>query len=318
MVSAEQSEPVWMRGLKFIEAHLDEFAFLSGGLNRELLIRLKPLGELALTASLLCRGTDLAEGLRDRLACLLSFAWGEFGDGKLFIEILEARPDLIVVGSIYPSFERHGLVYEPARELLRQIVRWRGVAALEFPPWRALDLALAWRTMRLPSPWALGRLFPLTWLAQRPEPWLLSDDAAYSITHTVFYMTDFGEHPDCLDVEAQEYLRCWCPAWMEYYRSVSDLDLYAELALALECVGQKEQGFDPERVLAQAQAEDGMIPGPVDSARDLLEGVTDARRRRFLMNYHTTLVGLLASFALSHGLSPATGKARHSGSKQME
>ena len=40
-----------------------------------------------------------------------------------------------------------------------------------------------------------------------------------------------------------------------------------------------------------------MLPGPGLRSQRRLEGIEDPARRRFLENYHTTLAGILASFA---------------------
>ncbi len=310
---------VWGRGLSWIEAHRGYFVLPPGPPDLDDLFPLKVLAELARIAEVLVRSPRLPAHERERVTALSRLAWEQFEEGRLFTTLLTARP-YVVLGTMYSIFERLGYVHTETRALLAQLSGPGRVSARQFPPRGApemsapapfgkdgaavlaLGLALAWRQMGLPSSWSEEGLFPLTWLSRRPPVTTLSDGEAYSLTHVVFFMTDFGDRPEGLNRECREYLRERCPAWMDALQRGANLDLYSELATVLACIGEPLPA-DVEAVLCDAQADDGMLPGPGFRSQRRLEATADPERRLFLENYHTTLAGILASFAATVGLA---------------
>jgi hypothetical protein len=262
---------------------------------------------------------SLPPEVRARTAALLDHAWGAFGQGDLFAEILAVRPDMLMLGSLYSIFDRHGRVHARARSLLeriperpqvarpRQPLDPRGRVRLgsDSPAVVALGLAEAWRCLGLPSRWSPEKLFPRTLLALRPEG-TIATEAAYSITHTVYFMTDFGNRPHALDARSRDYLREACPRWMAAFLDVPNYDIFSELAFALTCCGWHERDAEVETTLARVQEAGGAVPGPDlshDGSPPPLAPPTFAR------HYHSTLVALLASFGATAGLaaSPSQG-----------
>jgi len=292
---------VWFRAIDFLNANKKEFKLPLGPLSDETLQRLKPLGELALVSSLLLHRKDVAEPQRKYCRNFLTFAWSELRRGEVFVEVLEARPDLVILGSIYPCFEEHGYRNDRAKQLFELLVASRSISSIEFPAWRGLDLAYACDRMGIRSRWNLGDIFPSTWLARHPEPWLFGEETAYAVTHTVFYMTAFGLKPTGLGSKTTRYLKTWGPVWLAYFYEIKNFDLFAEIALSLECIGERNPSIEGR--LRAVQRADGSIPGPAGSAKYILQKGQSQKRQRFLRNYHTTLVSLLASFASRHGLA---------------
>ena len=131
---------------------------------------------------------------------------------------------------------------------------------------------------------------------------------AYSLTHAVFFMTDWGADPDGLPAAERGYLAENAPRWMDAFRAQGHFDLYAELAAAVCCAGASAPP-EAEAVLRGAQQPDGAVPGPAERVAERTRGVEDAQRRRFIAAYHTTLAALLASFALTAGLARSRGPA---------
>ena len=127
----------------------------------------------------------------------------------------------------------------------------------------------------------------------------MDDGQAYSLTHAVFFMTDFGSRPEGLPPACRDHFAHNAQGWAQAFRGRSNHDLFAELALACCCAGGEAPWA--ERGLSTVQAEDGMVPGPGLRSPQLVAGAT-VERRRFLENYHTTLAAIMASFAVTVGL----------------
>jgi hypothetical protein len=133
-----------------------------------------------------------------------------------------------------------------------------------------------------------------TWLEALPEPWTLTNDIAYALTHDVFYITDFGFKPHRLAVQMREYITTWLPTWLFIYWRQSSWDIFAELIMVAACIKKTRAVRSEMRQLISAQHQNGMTPGPSNSAKSLLRDYHSEARVSFLQNYHTTLVSLMA------------------------
>lgn len=117
----------------------------------------------------------------------------------------------------------------------------------------------------------------------------LADD--YALTHTVFYVTDFGRRP-------------WPPtlAHLDVVSAVLDLlstraerdhnlDLLAEYLLARQMLGLRGGRARRESdLLSAAQQESGYWPGPADLVETLQKEEMSPQEVEFFIHYHTTLV----------------------------
>jgi hypothetical protein len=138
-----------------------------------------------------------------------------------------------------------------------------------------------------------GTTLSLTWLGACPEPWFFSNEIGYSVTHVVFYTTDFGARPHALDPEARAYLEVWIPVWLRILEENENWDLTAELSMVADCI-RLEMEDDPLLNLTRHQHRTGYIPGPSTAGAALVRPDDDIERVAFLANYHTTLVSLMA------------------------
>lgn len=325
---------MWESGLAWLEGQRSGFALPRGPAPE--MFRLKALGELAAIAEVMWRRREALPEAGRRAHVLLEFAWDEFERGETFTRVLDVRP-YPVLGTMYAVFERLGWRHEPTRERLARLGQ---PGALKAAPRReppeppdsepvaaqygadgvavlCLGLALAWERLGLAAPWQRGRLYPLTRLArQAPGPELSVPDA-YSLTHTVFFMTDWGAQPEGVPAAERAYLAERVPGWMRDYRAQGHFDLYAELAAVLSCAALPPPA-EAEDVLAGARDPDGSIRGPEQRVRERTRGLDDPDRRRFVSAYHTTLASTLASFGLRVGLAraaqPATATTATEGS----
>lgn len=286
-------ELIARRALSWTLERCDEFRLPSPDDPRFAML-LKPLGELALTASVLRQCADAVPEMAAPAERLLRHCWSEFREGEVLAETVRDEPALLVLVAIYVPLREAGLRSQRFERTVRALVRMRGISRLEFPAWRELELALALAALDIDSPWDAEAAYARTWLAGRPEPWLLCTSAAYSVTHTVFYRTAFGAVRSAIPKVDLQYLVTWLPLWFEHYASAGDFDIASEIITLARCIGATDLG-DWSARLRTHQREDGMVPGPAGRGGGLEPACIDPRRRTFLDNYHTTLVALMAA-----------------------
>jgi hypothetical protein len=263
------------------------------------------ISELALTAELVHRlskkNSVVATHCPDA-EDVLAFCWEQLRGGDALHDLMRKYPDLFAAVSTYATFRSASYNNADMERLIRHLVLSRGVASLEFPPWRGLDIALALRHLKITGPWDERKLLAATWLNAEPEPWLLSESAAYSLTHTVFYVTDFGFLQAGLPKRLQAYLLTYLPVWCEYFNNHENFDLLSEMLMVSACLpAHLEELGQYWTYLAHQQRGNGLVPGPVDLS--VTENLNEQMRTRasFWAHYHTTLVTIMAgALTLSH------------------
>ena len=309
-----QAEEVWVRGLSWLEANPAVFEVPEGRPGRDHLPAIKAAGELGRLAEVLLRRRDLPAAVRGHVRTLLFRAWAAFREGRLFAELLEDRPELLIVASLYAPFHRSGLMHRRTASLLgghstrpdsdaRGLRRCRVPAevdskrgrrrpqvryAEDAPAIVALALADAHRVLGRPERSSVPDLLARTLLGRlvvrTPDPAFVS-----SVAHAAYFATDFGARPREIPEQGRMYLRRQGPGWIATCRSRGDLDACAQLGLALACAGEEPAAAGVEAILHEAQLPDGSIPGSPALA------------------YHATVTGVLASFALTVGLARQPG-----------
>lgn len=271
------------KGLDWIDQNQKYFKLTSLGTSSDAKIKaVKPIGELVLAANLLSNW-NIEKPWAERQ---LNHSWASLEEGGVLLQMLLARPDLIVISTVYASFKENGFVNTKLNRLISFLSSTACCLSIEFPRWRQLDLEHGLSALDLkafPSDAHLG-----TWISGLPEPWLLTDDIAYAVTHEVFYITDFGNRPDNLPQDIRAYVSRWLNLWIKMYLERSNFDLIAEFVMVGLCVGLEDKMQDSILLLIQAQHDDGYFLGP---------GIipnTPSPEKIFFHNYHTTLVSLLA------------------------
>lgn len=282
--------------LSWIESNLSRFGVSASGDDLTLVEEVKPLAELSLACDLISR-----TGVRSRFGRqfisfskdVLANCWDELDRGEHLRHLLLRYPDLFSLVTVYPPFRRAGFRNADLDRSIESIVEDPGIRALEFPAWRLIDFAVALRALGFRSPWRPAEEFGRTWLGQAPPPWMMSESAAYSLTHTVFYMTDFGFMPEGLPKRARVYVSKWFGPWSRYFARAPNFDLLGEFLMVGYCLDIK-QVPDLLKYLLAAQGRNGAVCGPEAILTNLGSRVSE-KQRRFLRDYHTTLVALMAS-----------------------
>ncbi|TDV53932.1 DUF6895 family protein [Actinophytocola oryzae] len=260
---------------------------------------LKPVGELALVAGVLVRegvtGSRHAASARQ----LLDFAWHDLLEGGDLLDRCQ-RENAPAPGpaEIYASFHDRGYRHPRLEESLRVLVSGlRAPSVVEISPLRRLSVATAEHQLGMRSSDDLERLLRDTWLGRLPEPWLVDQVVAYTITHTVFYLTDWGTHPDRLPAEIAEYLQLWMPVWKRDCARRRLWDLLGEWLVVDACLPDPVLDTEHWRMLASVQTPEGALPDEGDLPVGDSQAVFDAA-------YHPTLVtAFAATLATSRALT---------------
>jgi hypothetical protein len=168
---------------------------------------------------------------------------------------------------------------------------------VERPPHRLLELRWlldsADLAHRLPS---YGVLCRASNLGRQVNPIYLSDYDIYSITHTLFYLTDFGRLPETQLSSVRRRRACEIVGKllaMQIYRG--NWDLVGELLLSHHCLRATSDFYASGwQALLAAQWPDGAVPGP-NYRSQATEGMNDTDRQSYVFKhcYHTTLVAAL-------------------------
>ncbi len=274
--------------LSWAESHLEQFGIRAHARDdHERVLLLKPLSELALTASLLGR----EPGLRERCRRIVEWSWEETDRGACLLRITSARPELVESVGLYASAYSFGHRDDLLHDWFGHLARSALITGLEIPAWRSTALRHNLARLGLaeaPQVSAAG-----SWLGALPEPWTISDTTGYPMTHEVFYLTDFGARPQALSPDTVAYLAQWLPAWWRCVGDSGNHDLGAELVMVAACAAIPVADSALAELLARVRP-DGSVAGPPGAGGALPCPPEDGARRVFLRDYHTTLVTLLA------------------------
>lgn len=135
-------------------------------------------------------------------------------------------------------------------------------------------------------------------------------EEAYSVTHLLFYLTDFGHQPPSALQRPVATILAELEGWLLRYLDREDYDLAGELLMAWP---QLRAPWDPSaafafRVLARVEDEVGVLPcGNVDLAH--MADLDPAERSRYARatGYHTAFVmGFLCAATARHTPMPPT------------
>ena len=122
-------------------------------------------------------------------------------------------------------------------QTLRLVHRWGYPAITETVPYRVLNNQyFLWKSGLTRHEPSWQTLYKRTILARAHCIAYLDRDDAYSITHTLFYLTDFGNRPLPLPDSDRIRIKEIVEALLIHYWRTSDWDLVGELLINLECL----------------------------------------------------------------------------------
>lgn len=250
------------------------------GDDRRTLRKLKALVELLFWESHVVSKPSLAllRVLRAKLtaesAQLLHFFWHHLETDTLARVCLGMMSDLGVIAKDHPV--RRATLFELSRTYHEQL------------PFRALDAAHStWK-------FQVGSIFRSTFNARHRfeghlVPRTLDDE--YALTHTIFYLTDFGRNPEALKAKAQKVGQRLKLLAAEAHTS-GNLDILAEHLLCLRFIGRIEpmESTWYSQELIRQRIGYSYWQGPLQLKRKLLSEGFGSEQLQFFENYHTTLL----------------------------
>jgi hypothetical protein len=278
------------RSLEWISGNLDRFTPLANGRLDE--SRLKAFSELALVYSYLHQWPHPA--LRDEAG-----AWSEFMKDWCTTPVIAQMPRkrrAVAIAYLLPYLMLRVTGYRCTyhEETLALLKRSKDLRPPELVPYRALELVHAlWKSGFVREEPAWRRLAGATLLLKAGSHVGLDDEAAYAITHALFYLTDFGDRPVPLSARQLRRALDLVDDLLLHYWRTGHWDLVGELLTNLNCLDGHSTVIyaGASRAYEAVWGTDGTMP----PKRRTQEPSASAAGREdiFGVRYHPTLVAVL-------------------------
>jgi hypothetical protein len=277
------------RSLHWLSRNLEAFSPRPGGLPEDW--RLKAFGELALVYAYLQEWRPPA--LREHLPVWRTFIIEHLED-PAFAQLARKRPAIAFAYLIpYLMLRATGYRSDYHEETLRLLRRGNLLRAAEVVPYRALEREHAlWKSGWTRDEPRWRHLARATVLLQCNNPAAWDDEAAYSVTHTLFYLTDFGNRDAHLSQSERDRAVDTVECLLLHYWRIGHWDLVGELLVNLNCL---RNGGSPiyeaaARAYHAAWRDDGTVPATQKAIR-----AAPVRKEAdpFRLRYHPTLVAVL-------------------------
>lgn len=294
-------ELVESRALDWIESSLHLFDPMTHASTKRTVFVMKGAAEVALLCSLALR-----RARRPRYTALAERIFGIFRN-EAVQEHLIGNPASVPSLGFYATLRQCGFEDLRYRARLEALLRSGYLEATERAPSSELDFIHSLHQAGFPSTGAAD-VYRRTLTGHHPPLDPLTNDDVYTITHTIFFTTDFGAiDPPFFTDEDRRWFRFALPRLTAFYLRRADWDLSAELLITLGATGITDvpefvRGWE---LLLKVQNEDGSYDGPVDKLKEVNSSAVEPEWAVFRDNYHTTLAVLLAIVTVPpRGLEP--------------
>jgi hypothetical protein len=267
--------------------NLEFFRIDWNGDANDILRRLKPIGDLTLTAVILSEGSSTSELVGE----ITAFLTKNLPDVALMRSVVLEYPQLFVLaGLTWDMLERLGIVVPNLRGLISDCFLTPSVASFERHAGH--DLALYWleEKLGLKHRFELMAIFDRCAIASRPVG-PFGDTFKYYICHDLFFLADWGAQPLTSTLDR---CRAWVPAlheWRVESLLQQNLDLAAEITLALVLSQLSYRTTDA--IHSQDSVAAIPVPPPSQGWGFMLGGDSESLKS-FFRNYHTVLACLMA------------------------
>jgi hypothetical protein len=280
--------------VSWLEKNLGQFDPLMAGVQPDAL-RNKALAELAFLCDYMRRAKPSLEEHSRRMLSFVENVWRRSEYQDLIVRNPESLQLYVLT---YNSLLRAGFEVSGAKRTIQSVINAGYATSVEAVPFRVMDfrhvLDGAELCHSLPS---MNELLSRTMLAQRPPLHYLTTADIYCLTHTIFYLTDFGfASPAAIGLSDLIELREIVELLIGLSVRLQDWDLTSELLVCGHCLESAPTALKhiAWTALTAAQLEDGSVPAPKFEPHGT-EGRRFPEQYAFEHNYHTTLVAALAA-----------------------
>jgi hypothetical protein len=275
------------KAIEWININIDYFDLSLEKHNKY--VRLKSLVELSLFIGLYHRKFGITHDYR--IEKIINFILKSLNNSNYIDRLMRMPALLIGHACIYSSLLDCGIDLKEYKHYIQKVANQNYVFAKERSPYRLLDLSYILGKSgikhNLPN---IKSLYKKTFLYRNPNVIFLDNDDVYSITHTIFYLSDFGFKK----LEVPDYqlpqIKWVIGTLMGLYLIKKNWDILSELLICCHCLRWIPYPIY-EIVLfnvLNTQRIDGSIPGP--RSDENVDRNLDYKETYFLQNYHTTLV----------------------------
>lgn len=283
--------------LGWITRHLDRFSpWREGRLTDR---GIKALAELSVLYMYLERWEARPLSRRLPLTDVLP-AWREFilrqCENPAYAETARKRPAqayyLLLPYLMLRAGGHRSPYYETTVDRVR---RWGYLLPTEVVPYRRLDQHyVLWKSGCLKAEPNWRGLYKKTALVRRLRLAYVDEDISYSITHTLFYLTDMGERPGPFEAGEIRRITEVVECLLFHYWRLRHWDLVGELLINLNCLDARGSSFYPGAAAAFRKAcrRDGAVPADQACAEKAATG-RPPDESSFQLYYHTTLLNVL-------------------------
>ena len=298
---ARSYDSLGLKAVQWVVANLESFDPIAhdGSVKVD---TVKPFAELAFLASIVEQKRHSV--YKEAFRAATEFVERTAQRNQLRDRFLRQPSLFLLYGNIYTALERWSRQEHSWHLPIQRLIDSGYLTTMEMVPFRKIDLfnmleATGYRH-DLPSP---QELYRNTLAFRMPSVLYLTNDDAYAITHTLFYLADFGSQDLRLFLgERYADTVMYVEMLLGMYLRKQNWDIAGELLICCDCLGSRPEPF--YRLgwegIARAQLDSGEIIGPkFDRNSPKLAAAAEARKYCFDQNYHTTLVGIGAALCSS-------------------
>jgi hypothetical protein len=304
---AATAERVSTGALRWIRAHSGFLDSPAGHAELPVTPRVKALLQLALLGRY-WRRVAPADPACAQVHTMLERVWRSPEYARLLTaDRRYAQPFQLMYGALAPA----GVTGGPCREVLRELAAGSFLSPSGKSPYLHLETryyADAAGVRHGLHPYR--DLWAASDLARHPGAAPLAALEVCNVTHTVFYLSDFGFRDPALTGAELRHARDVVDRLTDRCVARGEWELSAKLLLAQHCLGldatRTRSGTAALRMLAAAQRADGAIPGRTAGGRADADTTPVAF---FRMSYQATLVAALSTLIVTHGRPGPTAAA---------
>lgn len=281
------TRPFVKRALKWISGHSREFSRRETD-GRYSPARLKALAELAVMLRCYIRFTGDIQS--DAVRTIIStLARVERNDAFRRLP-LHAPEEFVPVCDVYAALRAVGRDLAQQRDVLQRVIASGILDHTDRMPQGHMEVRLCVEAAGLQAEWSTSA--PHQNVAPLPISILLDDGLAYTLTHTIMFLTDFGAHPERLGDCAP--LRDRLAMLLVRYIRDRSYDLLAETLLCWDAARLGDTPLTDAGWTSLVAAQDRWGAFPPHAAS--VEPQTRSSRAyvRFFRHYHTTLLSVIA------------------------